>query len=459
MENSIIRIQFLGAAGVVTGSKYLISALGMNILVDCGLFQGLKELRLLNWEPLTFPPSEIDFVLITHGHLDHTGYLPRLVSEGFSGEIIGTIPTMEITEIILKDSAKIQEEDADRANKNKFSKHHPALALYNLKDVESTIPLFRTEPLNEWVYLTEKIKFRFKYNGHILGATFIELEIDQKRLVFSGDIGRIVDPLLFEPNKPEKADVLFIEATYGNRFHPSRPAMDALEEIINKSSERNGTILIPSFSVERTQLLMYLLWQLRKTGRLTDIPVFMDSPMGRNVLEVFHRNTDWHKLSMDECTEMCKDIKLIKSFEETCSLLENSSPKIIIAGSGMAVGGRVLTYFTKYLGDSNATILLAGFQAEGTRGRSLLDGAKEIKLYGKWFKVNATIENIEGLSGHADQNELIDWMNKLTYEPEKIFIVHSEKEGAEGLKERIQHDYHWNSILPQIGQVIEISNK
>ena len=452
-----IKIKFLGAAGTVTGSKHLVSAYGKNILIDCGLFQGLKELRLLNWNPLEFPPEQIDMVLLTHGHLDHTGYLPRLVKSGFSGDIIGTAPTIQIAKIILKDSAKIQEEDAARANKHKYSKHHPAVPLYGLDDVEATLPFFKSQPLNEWQSIAENIRYRFRYNGHIIGATFIEMQIGDKTLVFSGDIGRETDPLLFSPEKPEKADIMFIEATYGNRLHPIRPAIDALHELINRCTDRNGTIIIPSFSVERTQLLMYLFWQLRKTGRMPNIPIYMDSPMGNNVLEVFHKNTAWHKLSAKECFEMCGEIHRIKTMDETHALSEDTRPKIIIAGSGMAAGGRVLTYFTKYLGDVNATILMVGYQAEGTRGRALLDGANEIKLYGKYFKVRATIESIEGLSGHADQKGLIDWMNKLKSKPDRIFIVHAEKEGAEALRDKVKEVYQWEVEIPTLNDMIAIT--
>lgn len=450
-----INIKFLGAAGTVTGSKHLISAYGKNILVDCGLFQGLKELRLMNWEPLKFPASEIDMVLLTHGHLDHTGYLPRLVKAGFSGQIIGTSPTLQITEIILKDSAKIQEEDTNRANRFRYSKHHPALPLYDLEDVEKTLPLFKSKPLNEWQSIHENIRYRFRYNGHIIGATFIELEIGDKTLVFSGDLGREIDPLLFPPEKPQKADLLFIEATYGNRKHPENPVSDDLEKLINSCTDRNGTIIIPSFSVERTQLLMYLFWQLRKQGKMARVPIYMDSPMSRNVLEVFHQNRDWHRLSYEDYYAMCNEIKFINTVNETLALAKDSRPKIIIAGSGMAAGGRVLTYLAKYLGDPNATIMLAGFQAEGTRGRALLEGAKQIKLYGKYFTVRANIENIEGLSGHADQNGLIDWMGKITKQPEKIFIVHAEKEGAEGLQQKIKETYHWDAEIPVLNAQFE----
>ncbi|MBU8881699.1 MBL fold metallo-hydrolase [Kaistella sp. DKR-2] len=454
---SALKIKFLGAAGTVTGSKHLISAYGKNILIDCGLFQGLKELRLLNWEPLAFPADQIDMVLLTHGHLDHTGYLPRLVKAGFSGDIIGTLPTLQITEIILKDSAKIQEEDTARANKYKYSKHHPALPLYNLDDVEETLPLLKSKPLNEWQSINENIRYRFRYNGHIIGATFIEMEIGDKTLVFSGDIGREIDPLLFPPEKPEKADLLFIEATYGNRLHPALPVIDALQELINRCTERNGTIIIPSFSVERTQQLMYLFWQLKKSGKMSKTPIYMDSPMSRDVLEVFHQYRDWHRLSPEEYYGMCDEISFIGTINETLALAKDSRPKIIIAGSGMAAGGRVLTYFAKYLGDASATIMLAGFQAEGTRGRALLEGAKEVKLYGKYFTVRAAIENIEGLSGHADQNGLIGWMSKLTTKPENIFIVHAEKEGAEGLQHQIKKVYDWGAEIPALNDHAEIT--
>lgn len=459
MNYNKIEIQFLGAAGTVTGSKYLVTAFGKKILIDCGLFQGLKELRKLNWQPLAVSAITIDIVLLTHAHLDHTGYLPLLVKYGFSGTINSTSPTLQIAEIILKDSAKIQEEDAMRANKFRYSKHKPALPLYGLSEVEKTLPLFQPQLLNEWININEHIRYRFRYNGHIIGATFIELQLGDKTLVFSGDIGREIDPLLFPPDRPEKANILFVEATYGNRLHPAEPAINSLEILINRCMARNGTIIIPSFSVERTQLLMYLFWQLKKTNKIPDIPIYMDSPMGRNVLEVFHRNTDWHKLSTDECSEMCNTIKRIKSVDETFALAEDNTPKIIIAGSGMAAGGRVLTYFEKYLGDESATILLVGFQAEGTRGRALLEGASEIKMRGKFYAVKAHIENIEGLSGHADQNGLIDWMRKLQSKPDKIFIVHSEADGAKGLQEKIKEVYKWDSEIPVLNQKEEFELK
>ncbi len=450
-ENKI-EIRFLGAAGTVTGSKYLIKTLGKSILIDCGMFQGLKELRLLNWDKLPIQCNEIGVVLLTHGHLDHTGYLPRLVKDGFAGKIIATEPTLEIAKIILEDSARIQEEDAAHANKHGYSKHKPAKPLYDLKDVEKTIPHFSSQPLNEWFNLSENISARFRYNGHIIGATFIELKVENKLFVFSGDIGREKDELLFAPEKPDNADILFIESTYGNKLHPLS-AEEHLAEVINTAAKQQGTIIIPSFAVERTQLLMFLIWQLRKKSAIPNIPVYMDSPMSKKALEIFHHNTEWHKLSMEDCSEMCKDIIRIETIKDTLKLASQKHPKIIIAGSGMATGGRVLTYFQNYLGDANATILLVGYQAEGTRGRSLLDGASEIKLFGKYYPVKAKTVNIEGLSAHADQHELINWLSNIKNKPEHIFIVHGEKEGAEGLKNKIKEVYGWECEIPKLYEI------
>ncbi|HTL80449.1 MAG TPA: MBL fold metallo-hydrolase [Bacteroidia bacterium] len=456
MSTEKITINFLGAAGTVTGSKYLVQAFGKKLLVDCGMFQGLKKLRLLNWE---FPPvniHEIDAVLLTHGHLDHCGYLPKLVNAGFHGTIHGTLPTLEITEIILKDSAKIQEEDAERANRHGYTKHKPAKPFYDLKDVDETLPHFKAEPLDEWIHFDEGIKFRFRYNGHIIGATFIELEIGGKLLVFSGDIGREHDLLMRPPLRPSAADVLFIESTYGDRLHPSDKSDVRLAEVVNQTYARAGSIIIPSFAVERTQTLMFLLWQMVEKKTIPDLPIYMDSPMGTNVLEVFHKYHEWHKLPIEDCVKMCERIRLVKSPKETKTIVADYHPKIVIAGSGMATGGRVLAYLDKYLGDEMSTILLVGYQAEGTRGRDLLEGKQEIKLHGQMHKVKAHIEEIEGLSAHADQRELINWMSDLKKSPEKIFIVHGETKGANGLQAKIKERYGWESVIPELYSIYEI---
>tara|TARA_R110002049_G_scaffold300467_3_gene491375 strand:- start:8305 stop:9261 length:957 start_codon:yes stop_codon:yes gene_type:complete len=311
--NKFARINFLGAAGVVTGSKFLIETSEKNILIDCGMFQGLKELRALNWSNLPVDVKAIDVVLLTHGHLDHVGYLPRSVKQGFTGKIIGTAPTLAIAEIILKDSAKIHEEDAKKANKEKYTKHSPALPFYTKLEAEKTIAQFQAEIMHKWIALSENISYRFQYNGHIIGATFIELGINGKRFVFSGDIGRPNDYLLNDPKKPEWADFLFIESTYGNKLHPDEDVEDYLSKLINQTIFEKGNLIIPSFAVERLQTLMYVLWKLYKKNKIPNIPIFIDSPMGNNVLQVFKRFPKWHKLSMSDYNAMCHHINIVRS--------------------------------------------------------------------------------------------------------------------------------------------------
>jgi metallo-beta-lactamase family protein len=450
-----ISIKFLGAAGTVTGSKIYIKTPTQNILVDCGLFQGLKELRLMNWEPLPIDVSEIDYVLLTHGHLDHVGYLPRLVKNGFKGEIIASSPTLDVATIILKDSARIQEEDAERANRQAYSKHKPALPLYDTKDVEKTLKHFVNQALDTWVALDESVSVRFRYNAHIIGATFIELKINEKVFVFSGDVGRESDLVMAPPDKPLMADVLFIESTYGDRIHPT-DAEEKLTTIINETYNRGGTLIIPGFAVERIQLMMYLIWQLKNKKAIPDVPVYMDSPMGRGVLDVFIHHKAWHKVSLDEFKQMCEHIHIIEKIDETNNTVSKKEPKIIIAGSGMATGGRVLSYLQHYLPKPASTVLLAGYQAEGTRGRRLLDGESEIKMFGKMVKVKAQISSIGGLSAHADQQELLGWMNELKQKPEKIFIVHGEENSRKVFKSKIKERYGWDAIIPQLNESFEI---
>lgn len=456
---SKISIHFLGAAGTVTGSKYLIDTGERKIMIDCGLFQGLKKLRLLNWEYLPVNVEEIDTVLLTHGHMDHTGYLPRLVNMGFNNPIRGTAPTLDIAKIILRDSAKIQEEEAERANKEGYSKHSPAKPLYDLKDAEKAITQFVPVPEGEWLELYEGIRVRFQYNGHIIGATFIELDINEKRFVFSGDIGRKRDLLMKSYKKPRLADVLFIESTYGDRLHVQQNVETKLKEIILHTIAKGGTLIIPSFAVERTQTLMYLLWQLKERKEIPDIPLIMDSPMGANVLNVFHKYKGWHRMPEAECVKMCVAFRIVKEFKETWEVIDNRKPKIIIAGSGMMSGGRVLTYLQQYLRDSETSILLAGYQADGTRGRKLLEGASELKIYGKYYKVNAEVFNLQVLSAHADQSELLDWMSDIKKAPEKIFIVHGEPHAADAFRVKVKDTYGWDCLLPELYSIDDIPFK
>ncbi|WP_340154625.1 MBL fold metallo-hydrolase [uncultured Winogradskyella sp.] len=455
MEN-FAKINFLGASGVVTGSKYLIETSEKNILIDCGMFQGLKELRELNWTNLPVDVSSIDVVLLTHGHLDHVGYLPRLIKQGFHGKIIGTAPTLAIAEIILKDSAKIHEEEAEKANKEKYSKHQPALPFYTIKDAEKTIELFEAQLQDKWITLSEHISYRFQYNGHIIGATFIELNINNKRFVFSGDIGRSHDYLLYEPKKPEWADYLFIESTYGNKLHPKEDVEDILTDIILNTIEKKGNLIIPSFAVERLQTLMFILWQLYKKNKIPNIPIFIDSPMGNNVLSVFKRFPKWHKLSDEDYNAMCNHVNIVESYRETWETIDDKRSKIVIAGSGMVTGGRVLTYLKQLIDEPSTTVLLVGYQAEGTRGRQLQEGTHEIRFFGKYYPVKATIKNIDSLSAHADQNDLINWMSAIKNIPEKVYLVHGEPNALDAFRVKIKDVYNWNVTIPKLSDVEKV---
>ncbi|WP_339839758.1 MBL fold metallo-hydrolase [uncultured Flavobacterium sp.] len=451
-----MKIYFLGAAGTVTGSKFVVEHNETRILIDCGLFQGLKPLRELNWQPLSVLPSTIDFVLLTHGHLDHCGWLPKLVNDGFLGKIFCTSPTKQISQLILLDSAKIQEEEAERANKENYSKHNPAKPLYTVKDAEKVIPFFRVVNKDLEVKLTDDIYFKFFYASHIIGACSIELHIDGKILVFSGDIGQDDDVLLYPPVKPKKADFVFMESTYGNRLHPNNDVMFELEQIINNTFQKGGNVVIPSFAVERAQTIMYLLWQLKQQNRIPNMPYVIDTPMGISVLDVFLQNTKWHKLNPHQCEEMCKMFTMISSYKDTIETIYNEKPKVIIAASGMITGGRVLSYLERYIVDEKNTVLMVGYQAEGTRGRKLLEGAKEIKFYGKYYPVNANIIMVEGLSAHGDQKDLINWLSELENKPQKVFLIHGENAAADELRIKINETYGFDCIVPLLEQIFEI---
>ena len=452
-----MKIQFFGGAGTVTGSKTLIESNGIRILIDCGLFQGVREIRELNWQPLEVLPSSIDYVLLTHGHLDHCGWLPRLINQGFEGKIYCTGPTKSISRIILLDSAKIQEEEAEKANQEHYSKHNPAEPLYTVEQAERVLPFFRVIALDKEFDVDAEISARYFYAGHILGACSIELKLEGKTLVFSGDIGRDNDDLLFEPIKPTKADYVFLESTYGDRLHPDNDPIEDLEQCINETFARGGNVIIPSFAVERAQTIMYLIWKLKQQGRIPEMPYIIDTPMGIKVIDLFTENRTWHKLKLDECEAMCAMFQLITNYEETIEAIYDDQPKVVIAASGMVTGGRVLSYLERYIVDNKNTVIIVGYQAEGTRGRKLLEGEKEIKMYGKYYPVHAQITEIEGLSAHGDQEDLIQWLSKLEAKPQTVFLVHGETNAFIALKEEIEKRYGIICEIPYLGQSIEIN--
>lgn len=457
MTKNEANVTFLGGAGTVTGSKFLLTYRGTRILIDCGVFQGLKALRLMNWEPLPVDAGQIDLVLLTHGHLDHVGYLPRLHEQGFSGPIYGTGPTLDIAQIILEDSGRIHEEEAKKANKEGYSAHEPALPFFTLELAQKTIDLFREVPQDAWQYAAENLHYRFVYNGHIVGSTYVEVKINDKILVFSGDIGRAHDPLLFDPKKPARADYLFLESTYGDRLHPKDDFERVLEPLIRQTIADRGALVVPSFAVERLQTLMYLLHQGFQNKTLPEIPVYVDSPMGNRVLEVFQRHPSWHKLRESDFRAILDDVTVVTSYEETWKVLHEEGPKIVIAGSGMISGGRVLTYLQQLIDQPTTRVLLVGFQAEGTRGRLLLEGAQELKIYGSYLPVRAEIHLMESLSAHGDQADLVSWMSELQQAPECVYLIHGERPAQEALAQKIVDAYAWRVAIPKLHDVVSLA--
>lgn len=444
-----LQIKFLGGVGTVTGSKYLVDTGEARILVDCGLFQGYKQLRLRNWKPLPVDPASIDAVVLTHAHIDHSGHLPMLVKQGFKGPIHSTEATFDLCEILLPDSAYLQEREAERANRYGYSKHKPALPMYTQRDARKSLEHFRTSPFDKKVDVAKGVSATFRKAGHILGAAIIELETPTARIVFSGDLGRPMDPLMFTPATISQADYLLVESTYGNRQHGDRDAEDALEDIINRTAKRGGTVLIPSFAVGRAQALLYYIHELKAANRIPDLPVYLDSPMAIDATEIFCKHPECHRLSKDQAKRACHVATYVHEGEDSKALDYDPMPKIIVAASGMATGGRVLHHLKFFAPDARNTILFAGFQAGGTRGAAMVAGIDRIKIHGEYHDVRAEIANLHMLSAHADADEIMDWLAGFETPPKQTFIVHGEPDAADALRHRIEEELGWSVIVPE----------
>ena len=444
-----MRLTFLGATGTVTGSKYLIESNDTKVLVDCGLFQGYKELRLRNWEKLPVNPASIDAVILTHAHIDHSGYLPLLVRNGFKGKIYCSEATYALCAILLPDSGRIHEEDARRANRYRYSKHKKALPLYTEENAKRALEHFHTLGFGQPFYIDDTLHFTLSRSGHILGSSFISLSDEDKTVVFSGDLGRPNDPIMKTPAKIQDADYLLIESTYGNRLHKEVDLMEEIGEVINSTVSQGGTVIIPAFAVGRAQMILYYIYQLKKTGAIPHVPVYLDSPMAISTTSLLENFMNEHKLPEKMCREVCETATYTRAVEESKRIISSSMPSVIISASGMATGGRVLHHLKHFITDRRNTILFTGFQAGGTRGDRIIQGEKHIKIHGDMYPVRARVENLGNMSAHADYKEILQWLSNFRSPPKKVFITHGEPEAAAALKERIEEELGWNVIIPE----------
>jgi len=451
-----IEIQFVGGAETVTGSKYLLTCNGKKILVDCGLFQGLKSLRLKNWDGFPVDVAEIDCVVLTHGHIDHSGYIPRLIKKGFRGKIYSTAATKEVCRILLPDCGYLQEEEAAYLNRTGRTKHTPALALFTLKEAEEAMAYFEAVPFNEKKMLTSEISFEFRYAGHILGSASVVLNIYGRRIAFTGDIGRMSDKILYPPADLPPVDYLITESTYGNRLHEDTDTLRDLEKVINETHQRQGVVLVPAFAVGRAQHIMYYLASLRKQNRIPAMPMYLNSPMAINFNAIFRQFPDLHRLSEAECSEIQSLMKLVRSPEESKALNERTGPMVIISASGMLTGGRILHHLKAFAPSAQNTILLTGFQAAGTRGDALQRGAKELKIHGEYVRINAQVKSLENMSAHADYREIIQWFQKSKIQPKKVFVTHGEASAADEFRRRLGETFTWDCVVPAQGEKVRL---
>ncbi|MBN1586053.1 MAG: MBL fold metallo-hydrolase [Candidatus Omnitrophica bacterium] len=462
MSGKKAALRFCGGAGTVTGSKYHIQYDGVQVLLDAGMFQGLKELRLRNWSEPPFDPAQIHAVILSHAHIDHSGYLPVLVRKGFRGPIYCTAGTQALLEVLLPDAAYLQQEEANYANKAGFSQHKPALPLFSAEDADKTLRQLRVFPYGEEFEAAGTLKARFRRAGHILGSALVEAALgkdDPVCLVFSGDLGRWNQPVIRDPELIAGADVLLLESTYGDRVHPPDPLPD-LARVIRETAERRGVLIIPAFAVGRTQELIWMIRDLEQQNKIPVLPIYADSPMAINVTDIYCRIHEDHDLKMEELskTESCplhtQKFSYVRDVEEVKKLHGKDGPMVIISASGMATGGRVLHHLKNRLPDPMNTVLFTGYQAEGTRGRSLQEGAGTVKIHGQQVPVRARIETVDGLSAHADQKEILRWLSGFKAPPRETYLVHGEKRASERLAQVIRHELGWKVQAARDGETV-----
>lgn len=455
-----MKLTFLGATDTVTGSKYLLNSHGLNILIDCGLYQGVKQLRERNWRPLAIDIHKLDAVILTHAHIDHSGYLPALMKQGYNGPIYCSDGTKNLCQILLPDSGYLQEEDANFSNKHKFSKHHPAKPLYTQQDALDVLEQINKVKLNQFYPLIEhggrSLKFMLTPVGHILGACAVHLDDGSKRLVFSGDVGRYNDPIMHDPQPIERADVMVIESTYGDRLHENTDTQMLLQQIITETLARGGSVLIPSFAVGRAQLLLFHIKELLKSQRIPKVPVYLNSPMAISATKLYQTFNKQLKFSAEDCREIDQITHYVRTQEESVALNAKNYPAIIVSASGMASGGRVLHHLKSLVSNHRNSIIIVGFQAAGTRGRMLMEGVKDIKIHGGIYPVKAQIHNIGSLSAHGDYGEILRWLKQIPLAPKQIYVTHGESSAADCMRIVVRDNLHCNARVPELGETVNI---
>lgn len=444
-----MQLSFFGATQTVTGSRYLLTWDAGRLLIDCGLFQGYKHLRLKNWARLPFDPETLDAVLLTHAHLDHSGYLPLLVRRGFKGPIHATRGTADLCRILLPDSGHLQEEQAEFANRHRFSRHSPALPLYTERDARECLKRFRTVSFGEVLEPAPGMRAQYSRAGHLLGAASIRVEQGGTSVLFSGDIGRPADPLMHAPDPPLSADYVVVESTYGDRRHPAADPQAEMAEVIRRTCERRGIVLIPTFAVGRAQLLLLLIARLKAARAIPDVPVYVDSPMAIDATELLVQHADEHRLSQSEAAAVGRSARLVRTAEESRALDRIREPAIILAASGMATGGRVVHHLKVFASDARNTILFSGFQAGGTRGASLVAGAGQVRIHGESWPIRAEVCQLEAASAHADADELLAWLQQLRKAPRHVFVTHGEPGASDSLRQRLQAQLGWSASAPE----------
>lgn len=457
-----MKLTFLGATGTVTGSKYLLTCdtktgEEIRIMVDCGLFQGLKQLRLRNWAALPINPKEVHAMILTHAHIDHSGYLPLLVKNGFSGKVYCTEATRDLCEVLLLDSAYLQEEEAKYANKGGFSKHSPALPLYTQEDAQKAIALLTPVAYEQEINLGDGLTARLAPSGHILGAAFVRIQDHKTSILFSGDIGRPNDILMKAPVRIKQADYLVLESTYGNRLHEKTDPKIKLAEIINQTVNRKGVVLIPVFAVGRAQELLYYIHLLKASGAIANnTPVYLNSPMAVDATAIFNHFKNEHRLTPEQSHALCHTAHIVNNVEESKRLNNTKGPMIILSASGMATGGRVVHHLKAFAPNPKNTILFVGFQAAGTRGAAMLEGADSVKIHGEYVPVRANVEYVPNLSAHADYAEIISWLGGFERAPKKTFITHGEPIAADAMRLHVEEQLHWQTIVPDYLETVNL---